>query len=94
MERAFEAARSNNLQEYEYVEYKKSREYLRDVKDALAYAEEKARKKVREKAFAEGYAIGRAEARISIARRMLLQGASVQIISKYTGLSAEEISNL
>ena len=94
----FNAARSNNLRECEYVEYSKSLERLRDIKDGLAYAEEKAREREREKALAEGRAVGRAEGRAEekkeIARNMLKCGIAVEFIATTTGLSTDEIAKL
>ena len=102
----FNAARSNNLRECEYVEYSKSLERLRDIKDGLAYAEEKAREREREKALAEGMekglaegmekglAEGRAEEKKEIARNMLKCGIAVEFIATTTGLSTDEIAKL
>lgn len=39
----------------------------------------------------EGYAKGKAEERLAIAKLLLLQGVSMDIITKTTGLSEEEI---
>ena len=42
----------------------------------------------------EGRAEGRSEERLETARRMLADGMDVSLISKYTGLTAEEIHSL
>ena len=42
----------------------------------------------------KGVAEGRSEERLETARRMLADGMDVSLISKYTGLTAEEIHSL
>ena len=43
---------------------------------------------------AEGLAEGHYEEKLSIARNLLAEGSSVELISKATGLTIEEIQNL
>ena len=59
---------------------------------AEGYAEEYA--KVYAIEFAEGFAEGRADEKIDIARTMKSDGLPIETITKYTGLSAEEIAAL
>ncbi len=47
-----------------------------------------------EKGIHEGKEIGRSEANYDAARRMKTDGMSVELIAKYTGLTAEEIGKL
>ena len=47
-----------------------------------------------EKGIHEGKEIGRSEANYDAARRMKTDGMSVELIAKYTGLTAEEIWKL
>ena len=58
----------------------------RDLRNQMAYA--------RQEAIEEGRAEGRAEVHAEIAREMLADGMPVDKISKYTGLSVEEIEAL
>ena len=52
------------------------------------------REEGRAEGLAEGRAEGRAEERVEIAKGMLSDGMPVDNISKYTGLTAEEIMSL
>lgn len=63
---------------------------------AEGYAEEYAKVYAIEftEGFAEGFAEGRADEKIDIARTMKSDGLPIETITKYTGLSAEEIANL
>ncbi|MEG2057756.1 MAG: Rpn family recombination-promoting nuclease/putative transposase, partial [Romboutsia sp.] len=63
---------------------------LKDEMSALANAEEKGIQKGIEK----GMQKGREEEKISIARNMILNGISSEIISNITGLTIEEIDNI
>jgi predicted transposase/invertase (TIGR01784 family) len=58
----------------------------RDLRNQMAYA--------RQEAIEEGLAEGRAEGRAEVAREMLYDGVPVEKISKYTGLSIEDIEAL
>ena len=68
------------------------REYEASVKDYWDYYS--TMKTATDKAKAEGRAEGRAEANIETARKMKADGMPTEIISKYTGLSKDEIEKL
>jgi predicted transposase/invertase (TIGR01784 family) len=66
------------------------------LEEAQAKAEEAQAKaeKAQLKAKTEGRAEGRAEVKIEVAKRMLNDNLSVELISKFTGLTQEELDNL
>ena len=59
-----------------------------------AYVFDEGRAKGEAKGRAEGEAKGRAEGEAKLITSMLKNGASMEFIAKYTGLSVEEISKL
>ena len=61
---------------------------------AIRMGREEGRAEGRAEGLAEGLAEGRAEERVEIAKGMLSDGMPVDKISKYTGLTAEEIMSL
>ena len=62
----------------------------RDTYNQIEYARETGREEGRE----EGLKEGRGEERLKIAMNLIRVGASCEIISQATGLSAEEVSRL
>ena len=62
----------------------------RDTYNQIEYARESGREEGRE----EGKEEGRGEERLKIAMNLIRVGASCEIISQATGLSAEEVSRL
>jgi predicted transposase/invertase (TIGR01784 family) len=66
------------------------------LEEAQAKAEEAQAKseEAQLKAKTEGRAEGRAEGKIEVAKRMLNDNLSVELISKFTGLTQEELDNL
>ena len=62
----------------------------RDTYNQIEYARETGR----EEGLKEGHKKGREEERLKIAMNLIRVGASCEIISQATGLSAEEISRL
>ena len=56
--------------------------YIRDEQASIEYAQN------------EGYRQGEAERNIEIAKNMLKENINIELISKVTGLSLEEIENL
>jgi predicted transposase/invertase (TIGR01784 family) len=48
----------------------------------------------REEGLKEGMAEGKVEGKIEVAREMLSEGLAINLISKFTGLSEEEINDL
>jgi predicted transposase/invertase (TIGR01784 family) len=105
-----EKAKVGNLSEEEYLRYEAGLKALEDYIDfdeMLAEAQAKvaeAQAKLEEaqakseeaqlKAKTEGRAEGRAEGKIEVAKRMLNDNLSVELISKFTGLTQEELDNL
>jgi predicted transposase/invertase (TIGR01784 family) len=105
-----EKAKVGNLSEEEYLRYEAGLKALEDyidfdemlaeaqakVKEAQAKAEEAQAKseEAQLKAKTEGRAEGRAEGKIEVAKRMLNDNLSVELISKFTGLTQEELDNL
>ena len=70
----------------------------RDTYNQIEYAREsgreEGRKEGKEEGFKEGLKEGRGEERLRIAMNLIRVGASCEIISQATGLSAEEVSRL
>jgi predicted transposase/invertase (TIGR01784 family) len=74
----------------------KVKEAQAKLEEAQAKAEEAQAKseEAQLKAKTEGRAEGRAEGKIEVAKRMLNDNLSVELISKFTGLTQEELDNL
>ena len=66
----------------------------RDTYNQIEYARESGREEGREEDRKEGKEEGRGEERLKIAMNLIRVGASCEIISQATGLSAEEVSRL
>jgi predicted transposase/invertase (TIGR01784 family) len=86
----FDVAEIGNLSKEEYAKYFESEKIYYDNDGAIRTAETKGRAEGR----AEGREEGRVEERIVNARKMKDDGMSAELISKYTGLTAEEIDRL
>ena len=78
----FDVAEIGNLSKEEYAKYFESEKIYYDNDGAIRTAEAKGREE------------GRVEERIANARKMKDDGMSAELISKYTGLTAEEIDRL
>ena len=65
--------------------------YIRDEAAALEYAIEKGQKEGVEKGIQQGIEQGKNEAKKEVAKNMLKLGIELDIISKTTGLTKEEI---
>ncbi|MEQ1746782.1 MAG: hypothetical protein ABMA02_15220 [Saprospiraceae bacterium] len=78
----FEAAELAKLTPAEMFGYEQSLKYYRDMKNVI------------DTSYGEGLAEGRAEGKLEIARKALLQGLSVSQISVLTGLAEAEIEQL
>ncbi|MCR5454082.1 MAG: hypothetical protein K6F33_03745 [Bacteroidales bacterium] len=86
----------------ELLAYRDSLKDYRDYYNTIDFAEIKGRKEGREEGRAEGLVEGRAEGRAEgeqskayeIARQMLADGFSIDMIAKYTKLSTEEIEQI
>jgi len=74
----FETAEISKFSQQEYQEYEDSLKYYRDLKNSLDTAKEE----------------GKIEGKIEIAKKMILKGMEVSIISEMTGLTAKEINEL
>ena len=66
--------------------YEDSVNAYRDIVNAIRTAEKKK--------FAEGRAEGRAEVIVEVAKKMLDNGMSADLVAEMTGLSLEEVSSL
>ena len=66
----------------------------RDTYNQIEYARESGREEGREEGRKEGKEEGRGEERLKIAMNLIRVGASCEIISQATGLSAKEVSRL
>ncbi len=78
----FRAAEISQLTTKEMEEYKKSITEYADVQDAILYYEQKGREE------------GVEQEKIQIAQNCLKEGLSIEIISKLTGLTLEQIESL
>ena len=66
----------------------------RDTFNQIEYARETGREEGREEGHKVGKEEGRGEERLKIAMNLIRVGASCEIISQATGLSAEDVSRL
>ena len=66
----------------------------RDTYNQIEYARETGREEGREEGHKVGKEEGRGEERLKIAMNLIRVGASCEIITQATGLSAEEVSRL
>ena len=78
------------LDDKDRINYIKSMNTERDTYNQIEYARESGREEGRE----EGLKEGRGEERLKIAMNLICAGASCEIITQATGLSAEEVSRL
>ena len=92
----YETCRMSKLTTMEKEEYTKSVLEYEDVQDALDYMRKSSLKEGFEKGLAEGEAKGKAEgkaeAKLAMAKLLLKQGVDIDIITRTTGLTAEEIN--
>ena len=65
-----------------------------EVKLAAKHAAEKAAKEAAEKAYEKGYKEAAVHEKLENAKKLRVAGVSVEIISKCTGLSLEEVEAL
>lgn len=82
----FETAEIASFNKEEYQAYEDSVKYYRDLKNSIDYAKEVARKEGREE--------GEKRKQIDIAKKMIQDNMSIDVIIKYTGLSESEINKL
>ena len=76
----------------EKEEYTKIVLEYEDVQDALDYMRKTSLKEGFEKGLAEGLAEGEAKAKLYLAKLLLKQGVDIDIITRTTGLTVEEIN--
>ena len=82
----FEVAEIASFSSEEKVQYEESLKYYRDLKNVVDTSREEGRE--------EGLKEGREEEKIQIARSLKLQGVSIDVIIKGTGLSKSDIEEL
>ena len=82
----FEQAEIARYSEAKRWEYEESRKVFWDNYSVM--------KTAIKKSLAEGFAKGREEEKLNTARKMKADGMTVELIEKYTGLSAEDIEKL
>ncbi|MBR1868833.1 MAG: hypothetical protein IJ799_02060, partial [Bacteroidales bacterium] len=85
----FHAASCGKLDKKELEEYETEMTTEDDTREWLEFELERTRKA----ALAKGRAEGR-EALLATARRMLADGLQADVVTKYTGLSPEEVAGL
>ena len=86
----FDVAELAQLDDEDRIKYIKAMNTERDTYNQIEYARETGREEGRE----EGLKEGRGEERLKIAMNLIRVGASCEIITQATGLSAEEVSRL
>ena len=92
--RLFLLAEIGNFTPEEHKQYLKSLENMGDYDNIINTTAEIAEKKGHEKGRAEGRIEGRIEGKVETARNLIELGLEVEVISKATGLSVEEIQKL
>ena len=92
--RLFMLAKIHNFTADEYKQYQKSLKSMGDFDNIISSTAELAEMRGLAKGRAEGLAEGKAEQAVAIAKEMLSDGMSAEMISKYTGLTIDEIEAL
>jgi len=90
----FDVAELAQLDDEDRIKYIKAMNTERDTYNQIEYAHETGREEGRKEGKEEGLKEGRGEERLKIAMNLIRVGASCEIISQATGLSAEEVSRL
>ena len=90
----FKSAEISNFAPRELKEYRKDMTTDRDIKNQIAFAEQKGKQRGREEGREEGRKKGIQEALGNTARKLLKMGMSLDDVSEATGLSVEEIKAL
>ncbi len=97
-DKVFEVAEISKFTVEEYFTYQESLKVQRDNKNAfdtaVAEAEDRGEKRGEAKGRQEGKEAGRKEEKIHIAKNLLQAGVSIEVITKTTGLSVQDIENL
>ena len=93
-DQVFEAAKTNRVPGEERLQYLRAMLSDYDKKDISEAYYEAGHEDGYEQGMVEGVEKGKAEGKAETARAMLADGMSPELVSKYTGLSEEEISQL
>jgi len=98
MENLFRTTAVESLSKKDKIKYTQFMTTERDIRNQKAYAREQALAEGRIEGIAigeaRGEAAGRAKKAVEVAKEMLRQGLTVDIVSKCTGLSVEQIRSL
>ncbi len=89
-ERVFEVAEIAKFSHEEYLSYEDSLKYYRDLKNSLDTAKEEGH----EEGWKKGLEKGKEERTLELVKSLLENGVSVEIISKSTGLTVEQIEKM
>ena len=96
--KVLDTADESSLSESQRIRYESDLKNYMDTMSCIEFATIKGREEGlaegHEKGLAEGLAEGKSSATIEIARNMKAEGMTIAMISKFTGLSAEEIGTL
>ena len=96
--KVLDTADISTLSEKDQLRYESDLKNYMDTMSCIEFATIKGREEGlaegHEKGLAEGLAEGKSSATIEIARNMKAEGMTIAMISKFTGLSAEEIGTL
>ncbi|MBB6458881.1 Rpn family recombination-promoting nuclease/putative transposase [Flammeovirga kamogawensis] len=101
-EQFFQTAEISKMTKQELLSYEDSLKYYRDLKNSLDTAKGEGieigikigREKGREIGKEEGIEIGEYNNAIKAAKKMLSDGLSIEIVSKYSGLTLEDVKKL
>ncbi|MCW3804528.1 Rpn family recombination-promoting nuclease/putative transposase [Marinilabiliaceae bacterium D04] len=89
-ERVFEVAEIAKFSHEEYLSYEDSLKYYRDLKNSLDTAKEEGH----EEGWKKGLEKGKEERTSELVKSLLENGVSIEIISKSTGLTVEQIEKM
>ena len=96
--KVLDTADESSLSESQRIRYESDLKNYMDTMSCIEFATIKGREEGlaegHEKGLAEGLAEGKSSATIEIAKSMKAEGMTIAMISKFTGLSAEEIETL
>ena len=96
--KVLDTADISTLSEKDQLRYESDLKNYMDIMSCIEFATIKGREEGlaegHEKGLAEGLAEGKSSATIEIAKSMKAEGMTIAMISKFTGLSAEEIETL
>lgn len=97
-DRLFEVAEIAKLSPEEFLSYEDSLKYYRDLKNSLDTAFEEGFEEGQEKGFEEGQEKGKIEGKIEgkmeVIRQGHLEGISIDVLAKLTGLPESEVKDI